>query len=92
MDNVHNKRYLFEVYSSTEEERDDINELQAEYECESVSSEENEEKYPLFDLEVGDVFESWDSAEKQVENFAKNAGFEVKKFWLEKNKEGGIVR
>ena len=89
MDNVHNKRHFFEVYSSTDEETDDVNELQDEYESESVSS---EEKYPLFGLEVGDVFENWDSAEKQVESYVKNTGFEVKKFWLEKNKEGDIVR
>lgn len=92
MGNEHSKRHFFEVYSSADEERDDVNELQAEYEYESESSEENEEKYPLFDLEVGDVFESWDSAEKQVESSAKNTGFEVKKFRLEKNKEGEIVR
>ena len=61
MDNVHNKRYLFEVYSSADEEIDDVNELQGEYESESVSS---EEKFSVFDLEEGDVFENWDSAEK----------------------------
>ncbi|CAB4384558.1 unnamed protein product [Rhizophagus irregularis] len=85
MDNVH-KRHLFEVYSSADEEIDDVNELQDEYE--SVSSEED---CVLFGLEVGDVFESWDSAKKQVVYCAKNNGFEVKKFWLEKNK-GEIVR
>lgn len=52
MDNVHNKRHLFEVNSSTDEEIDDVNELQDEYEYESVYSEEN---YLLFGLEVGDV-------------------------------------
>uniref|UniRef100_U9SYW2 FAR1 domain-containing protein n=1 Tax=Rhizophagus irregularis (strain DAOM 181602 / DAOM 197198 / MUCL 43194) TaxID=747089 RepID=U9SYW2_RHIID len=80
IDNVH-KRHLFEVYSSADEEIDDVNELQDEYE--SVSSEED---CVLFVLEVGDVFESWDFAEKQVVYCAKNNGFEVKKFWLEKNK------
>ncbi|CAG8565906.1 6030_t:CDS:2 [Funneliformis mosseae] len=84
MDNVHNKHHLFEVYSS-EEEIDDINELQDKYEYESVS---NKEEYSLFGIETGDVFESWDLAEKQVQSFAKNTGFEVKKFQLEKNKEG----
>src|SRR3954469_11497647 len=88
MDNVHNKRHLFEVYSSADEERDDVNELQDEYESESMFS---EEKYPVFDLEEGDVFENWDFAEKRVESCAKNTGFEVKKTWLEKNKEGEIV-
>ncbi|CAB5201460.1 unnamed protein product [Rhizophagus irregularis] len=85
MDNVH-KCHLFEVYSSADKEIDDVNELQDEYE--SVSSEED---CVLFGLEVGDVFESWDSAEKQVVYCAKNNGFEVKKFRLEKNK-GEIVR
>ncbi|PKC52309.1 hypothetical protein RhiirA1_543528 [Rhizophagus irregularis] len=85
MDNVH-KHHLFEVYFSADEEIDDVNELQDEYE--SVSSEED---CVLFGLEVGDVFESWDSAEKQVVYCAKNNGFEVKKFRLEKNK-GEIVR
>ena len=89
MDNVHNKRHLFDVYSSAEEEVNDVNELQTDYEDESVSS---EEKYPLFGLEVGDVFKSWESAEKQVESAAKNTGFEVKKFRLKKNKEGEIIR
>jgi hypothetical protein len=89
MDNVHNKRNLTDVYSSADEERDDVNELQDEYESESVSSEEIE---PLFGLEVGDVFESWDYAGKQVESCAKYSGFEVTKFRLEKNKEGDIVR
>ncbi|CAG8779754.1 15966_t:CDS:2, partial [Rhizophagus irregularis] len=51
----------------------DVNELQDEYE--SVSSEED---CVLFGLEVGDVFESWDSAEKQVVYCAKNNGFECK--------------
>src|SRR5215208_2267648 len=88
MDNVHNKRYLFEVYSS-EEEIDDINKLQDKYEYESVSS---KEEYSLFGIEAGDVFESWDLAEKQVQSSAKNTGFEVKKFRLEKNKESEIVR
>ncbi|CAG8501112.1 13607_t:CDS:2 [Funneliformis mosseae] len=88
MDNVYNKRHLFEVYSS-EEEIDDINELQDKYEYESVSS---KEEYSLFSIEAGDVFESWDLAEKQVQSSAKNTGFEVKKFQLEKNKEGEIVR
>ncbi|CAG8763832.1 2103_t:CDS:2, partial [Rhizophagus irregularis] len=74
------------VYSSADEEIDDVNELQDEYE--SVSSEED---CVLFVLEVGDVFESWDFAEKQVVYCAKNNGFEVKKFRLEKNK-GEIVR
>src|ERR1051325_12242188 len=92
MDNVHNKRHLFEVYSSTNEKINDVNELQNEYEHESVSSElSSEEDYLLFGLEVGDVFESWDFAEEQVESSAKNAGFEVKKFQLEKNKEGEIL-
>ncbi|POG62316.1 hypothetical protein GLOIN_2v1846544 [Rhizophagus irregularis DAOM 181602=DAOM 197198] len=75
-----------QVYSSADEEIDDVNELQDEYE--SVSSEED---CVLFVLEVGDVFESWDFAEKQVVYCAKNNGFEVKKFRLEKNK-GEIVR
>ena len=88
MDNVHNKRHLFDVYSSADEEIGDVNSLQEEYEHESVSS---EEECPVFDLEVGDVFENWDSAEKQVETCAKNTGFDVKKTWLEKNKEGEIV-
>ena len=83
------KRHLFEVYSSADEEIDDVNELQDEYESESVSS---EEEWPVFDLEVGDVFENWDSVEKRVESCAKNTGFEVKKTRLEKNKEGEIVR
>ena len=88
MDNVHNKRHLFEVYSSADEEIDDVNELQGEYESESVSS---EEKFLVFDLEEGDVFENWDSAEKRVEICAKYTGFEVKKTRLEKNKEGEIM-
>ena len=77
------------MYSSADEEIDDVNELQDEYESESVSS---EEEWPVFDLEVGDVFENWDSVEKRVESCAKNTGFEVKKTRLEKNKEGEIVR
>ena len=89
MDNVHNKRNLTDVYSSADEEIGDVNKLQDEYEFESVSS---EEKCPVFDLEEGDVFENWDSAEKRVESCAKNTGFEVKKTRLEKNKEGEIVR
>ena len=52
----------------------------------------SKEEYSLFGIEAGDVFESWDLAEKQVQSFAKNTGFEVKKFRLEKNKEGKIVR
>src|SRR5947199_3478002 len=88
MDNVHNKRHLFEVYFSADEKIDDVNELQGEYESESVSS---EEKFLVFDLEEGDVFENWDSAEKRVEVCAKYTGFEVKMTRLEKNKECKIV-
>lgn len=55
MDNMHNKCYFFKVYSSANEKINDINKLQDEYKSKSVSS---EEKYPLFDLEVGDVFKS----------------------------------
>ncbi|PKK60836.1 hypothetical protein RhiirC2_792732 [Rhizophagus irregularis] len=62
---------VLEVYSSADEEIDDVNELQDEYE--SVSSKED---CVLFGLKVGDVFESWDSAEKQVVYCAKNNGFE----------------
>ncbi|CAG8629863.1 8546_t:CDS:2, partial [Funneliformis mosseae] len=51
MDNVHNKHHLFEVYSS-EEEIDDINELQDKYEYESMSS---KEEYSLFGIEAGDI-------------------------------------
>ena len=76
MDNVHNKRYFFEVYSLADEEIDDINSLQEEYEHKSVSS---KKKCLVFDLEVGDVFENWNSAEKQVKICAKNTGFKVKK-------------
>jgi hypothetical protein len=63
MDNVHNKRNLTDVYSSADEERDDVNELQDEYESESVSSEEIE---PLFGLEVGDMFENWTMLENKL--------------------------
>ncbi|CAG8658681.1 15424_t:CDS:10, partial [Funneliformis mosseae] len=51
MDNVHNKHYFFEVYSS-KEEIDDINELQDKYEYESISS---KEEYSLFGIEAGDI-------------------------------------
>jgi hypothetical protein len=81
---------LFEAYFSVDEEMQDIDELQEEFESESVSS--REENFQVFDLEVEDMFEDWDSAERQVENYAKETGFEVKKSRLEKNKEGEIVR
>ncbi|PKC55736.1 hypothetical protein RhiirA1_402665 [Rhizophagus irregularis] len=86
MDNVH-KRHLFKVYSSADEGIDDVNELQDEYK--SMSSEED---CVLFGLKVGDVFESCDSAEKQVVYCAKNNGFEVKKFRLKKNKKEIVCR
>ncbi|CAG8738709.1 4765_t:CDS:1 [Rhizophagus irregularis] len=86
MDNVY-KRHLFKVYSSADEGIDDVNELQDEYK--SMSSEED---CVLFGLEVGDVFESCDSAEKQVVYCAKNNGFEVKKFRLKKNKKEIVCR
>ena len=78
MDNNVYKRHLFEVYSSDEEEIEDINELQEEFES------EREENCPMFGLEVEDLFEDWDSAERQVKSYAKETGFEVKKFRLEK--------
>jgi hypothetical protein len=81
MDNNVSKRHLFEVYSSDEEEIEDINELQEEFES------EREENCPMFDLEVEDLFEDWDSAERQVESYAKETGFEVKKSRLEKIKK-----
>ena len=82
------KRHLFDVYSSMDEEVDDINKLQEEFESEteSVSSEE------IFGLEVEDTFESWESAERQVESYAKESGFGVRKVRTEKNKEGKIAR
>ena len=63
MDNNVYKRHLFEVYSSDEEEIEDINELQEEFES------EREENCPMFSLEVEDLFENWDSAERQVESY-----------------------
>ena len=86
MDNNVYKRHLFEVYSSDEEEIEDINELQEEFES------EREENCPMFGLKVEDLFEDWDSAERQVESYAKETGFEVKKSRLEKNNKGEIVR
>ena len=86
MDNNVYKRHLFEVYSSDEEEIEDINELQEEFES------EREENCPMFGLEVEDLFKDWDSAERQVESYAKETGFEVKKSRLEKNNKGEIVR
>ena len=74
---------LFEAYSSVDEGMQDITELQKEFESESVSSQK--ENFPVFDLEVEDMFEDWDSAERQVENYAKKTGFEVKKYHLQKN-------
>ena len=85
MDNNVYKRHLFEVYSSDEEEIEDINELQEEFES------EKEENCPMFGLEVEDLFEDWDSAKRQVESYAKETGFEVKKSRLEKNNKGEIV-
>ena len=38
------------------------------------------------------MFEDWDSAKRQIENYAKETGFEVKKSRFEKNKEGEIIR
>ena len=60
MDNNMHKRHLFDVYSSTDEEVDDINKLQEEFESEieSVSSKE------IFSLEVKDTFKSWESAKR----------------------------
>ena len=78
MDNNVYKRHLFEVYSSDEEEIEDINELQEEFES------EREENCPMFGLEVEDLFEDWDSAERQVESYAKETGFEVKSLDLKK--------
>ena len=57
MDNM-NKYHLFDMYSSADEKRDNINELQAEYEYENVFSKESKKKYLLFGFEVGDMFES----------------------------------
>jgi len=56
MDNNVYKCHLFEVYSSDEEEIEDINELQEEFEF------EREENCPMFGFEVEDLFEDWDSA------------------------------
>ena len=75
----------FLKYSSNEEEIEDINELQKGFES------ERKENCSMFGLEVEDLFEDWDSAERQVESYAKETGFEVKKSQLEKNNKGEIV-
>src|SRR5687767_5718479 len=89
--NVH-KRSLLEVYSSEEEEITDINELQEEFENESTLSGLSGEDSALFGLEIGDTFKDWDSAERQVENHAKESGFGIVRRQLEKNSYGEIVR
>ncbi len=94
-----------EVYSSEEEELADVNNLQEEFENKSTSiilnrdksvelneSEKSDENYVIFKLEVGNTFENWDLAEKQVENHATELGFEVVKHRIEKNKYSKILR
>jgi len=78
------------VYASEEDEITDVENLQEEFE--SSSSEDFNEKSIVFSLEIGDEFENWNSAERQVENHAIEVGFEVIKCRLEKNKFGEIKR
>ena len=93
-----------EMYSSEKEELADINTLQEEFENKSTStisngdksvelneSEEFNENYVIFKLEVGNIFENWDLAEKQVENHATELGFEVVKHHIRKNKYNKIL-
>ena len=42
-------------------------------------------------LFLGDTFEDWDLAEKQIETYASETGFEVVKRQLRKNNYGDII-
>ncbi|CAB5362544.1 unnamed protein product [Rhizophagus irregularis] len=44
-----------------------------------------------FRLEIGDTFEDWDLAERQIEKHATETGFEILKRQLERNKHGEII-
>ncbi len=99
------KYMLFsEVYSSEEEKLANINTLQEKFENKSTStilngdesvelneSEESNKNYIIFKLKVGNIFENWDLAEKQVENYAIELGFEVVKRHIGKNKYDEIL-
>ena len=88
MDNIYNKHHFFKVYFLADKEISDVNKLQNKYEYKSMFSKKG---YLLFGFKIENIFESQNSAKEQVENSAKNASFEVKKFWLEKNKKDEIV-
>ncbi|RHZ77301.1 hypothetical protein Glove_182g25 [Diversispora epigaea] len=96
MQSVH-KRLFLEIYASEEEENVDINNLQEEFENNSVISsidsiDSVNENEVTFNLEIGDTFEDWDLVEKHVEKHATELGFEVIKRRLQKNKHGEIIR
>src|SRR5688572_17139132 len=97
------KCLFYDVYSSEEEEIEDVNSLQEEFSDESTSTildtdNENAESDKSdefnenneFGLEIGDEFEDWDLVEKQVDAHAMKFGFEVVKRRLERDKHGNI--
>jgi MULE transposase domain/FAR1 DNA-binding domain len=96
MDENVRKHFLFEVYSSEEEEITDVDKLQEDFDSESILSSLNtkdpNEKCAIFGLEVGYMFENWDSAERHVENHAKEVGFGIVRRRLEKNKYEEVIR
>src|SRR4051812_45166599 len=85
------KRSFLEVYSSEEEEIADVNRLQEEF-AESTDNESVDfNNNVAFELEIGDTFEDWSLAEKQIERYATETGFEVVKRRVGKNKHGEII-
>ncbi|CAB4396846.1 unnamed protein product [Rhizophagus irregularis] len=93
--NAHKRSLVFEIYSS-KEEIIDVDRLQEDYKSEStllsLSFEDSIKKCAIFDLEEGDTFENWDLAERQVENYLKEVGFEIVRRRINKNRYGEIKR
>ncbi|CAB5360724.1 unnamed protein product [Rhizophagus irregularis] len=59
---------------------------------ESTDSESTEfDDNIAFRLEIGDTFEDWDLAERQIEKHATETGFEILKRQLGRNKHGEII-
>jgi len=85
------KNVPYLMYTLQKEEILD-NKLQEDFENESTSSgsniEETNEKCAIFGLEVGDTFEDWPSAERQVENHSQEAGFGIVRRRVDKNRDG----
>ncbi|CAG8493030.1 15307_t:CDS:1, partial [Racocetra fulgida] len=86
-----NESIVSETNSEIDESIEENSEIDESMEENSKIDESVKENSMVFGLKVRDEFMNWDAAERQVQNYAMEVGFDLVKCCLEKNKHGEIV-